>query len=93
MVFDDITRTRFHSGPLLAAPVGEACVVRSVRAPDSNPDLKSQLEDIGFIPGETVMVTVRGFPGGEPLAVRIGESTFALRAIEASCIDVEVVSR
>ena len=79
----------FRSGPLRAAPVGVPCVVRGVSAPASNPDLKSQLEDIGFVPGESVLVTVRGFPGDDPLAVRVGESTFALRAAEAACIEVE----
>jgi ferrous iron transport protein A len=83
----------FRTGPLRAAPVGTPCVVRAVSAPPSNPDLKSQLEDIGFVPGESVLVTVRGFPGDDPLAVRVGESTFALRAAEAACIEVEAVAR
>lgn len=83
----------FRTGPLRAAPVGTPCVVRAVSAPPSNPDLKSQLEDIGFVPGESVQVTMRGFPGDDPLAVRVGESTFALRAAEAACIEVEAVSR
>ena len=90
---NDTDSASFRSGPLRAAPVGVSCVVRGVNAPASQPGLKAQLEDIGFVPGETVVVTVRGFPGGEPLAVRVGESTFALRAIEAACIDVEAASR
>jgi ferrous iron transport protein A len=82
----------FRVGSLRAAPVGTPCVVRAVAAPASNPDLKAQLEDIGFIPGETVLVTVRGFPGDDPLAIRVGQATFALRAAEAACIEVEVAS-
>jgi ferrous iron transport protein A len=81
----------FQSGPLQAAPVGASCIVRSISAPESNPGLKAQLEDLGFLAGETVQVTVRGFPGGEPLAVRVGESTFALRGAEAACIEVETL--
>ncbi|HVZ42815.1 MAG TPA: FeoA family protein [Ramlibacter sp.] len=79
----------FQSGPLRSAPCGTPCVVRRVVAPAANPELKSQLEDIGFLPGEPVLVTMRGFPGDDPLAVRVGQSTFALRAAEAACIEVE----
>jgi ferrous iron transport protein A len=93
MTLPDSTVAPFRAGPLRAAPVGTACVVRAVSAPASNPDLKSQLEDIGFVPGESVLVTVRGFPGDDPLAVRVGESTFALRAAEAAYIEVEAVAR
>ena len=48
-----------------------------------------QLEEIGFLPGEPVRVLSRGVWGGEPLAVRVGLSTFALRREEARCIEVE----
>ncbi len=48
-----------------------------------------QLEEIGFLPGEPVSVLSRGLWGGEPLAVRVGLSTFALRRDEARCIEVE----
>jgi ferrous iron transport protein A len=66
--------------PLSDVPAGVACVVRSVS--------DRHLEDIGFLPGERVLVMVRGFPGGDPLAVRVGGSTFALRAAEAARIAV-----
>ena len=46
------------------------------------------LEELGFIPGEPVAVLARGVPGGDPLVVRVGESTFALRRAEARCIEV-----
>jgi ferrous iron transport protein A len=36
-----------------------------------------------------VMVMTRGFPGGDPLVVRIGQSTFALRRDEAACVEIE----
>ncbi len=51
--------------------------------------LARQLEEIGFLPGEPVCVMSRGLFGGDPLAVRVGLSTFALRRDEARCIDVE----
>jgi ferrous iron transport protein A len=44
-----------------------------------------RLRDLGFIAGEAVRVTATGF-GGDPIAVRIGDSTFALRRAEAACV-------
>ncbi|MCQ9376859.1 FeoA family protein [Methyloversatilis sp. XJ19-49] len=52
------------------------------------PDLQTRLRELGFMEGEPVCVLRRGQPGGEPLAVRIGASTFALRRIEAACVRV-----
>jgi ferrous iron transport protein A len=34
------------------------------------------------------MVMNRALPGGDPLVVRVGNSTFALRRVEAACIHV-----
>ena len=48
-----------------------------------------RLSELGFLPGETVTVLRRGPGGREPIAVQIGETVFALRSIEASCIEVE----
>ncbi len=51
------------------------------------------LEEIGFIAGEPVMVLRRALPGGDPLLVRIGASSFALRRAEAACVRVEPIAR
>lgn len=50
--------------------------------------LANRLMEIGFIPGEPLQVLHKGFFGGEPIAVRIGQSTFALRRFEAALISV-----
>jgi ferrous iron transport protein A len=47
-----------------------------------------RLADLGFVPGEYVRIVARGALGGEPLAVRVGRSTFALRRHEAACVQV-----
>ena len=39
-------------------------------------------------PGERVCVSAQGFPAHDPLAVRIGHTTFALRRYEAALIRV-----
>ena len=67
-------------------PTGRAATVQRVVAPTHAPDWALRLAELGFIPGERVMVTARGFPGGDPLAVRVGDSTFALRRAEAACV-------
>ena len=64
--------------------------VLSVRPPADAQDaeLVLRLTEIGFVPGEQVRVIAFGYPGREPLAVRIGQSTFALRLHEAALIQV-----
>ena len=47
-----------------------------------------RLTEIGFVPGEAVRVMARGALGGDPLAVRLGHSTFALRRREAALVRV-----
>ena len=48
-----------------------------------------RLLEIGFVPGETVQVLARGAWGGDPLAVRVGQATFALRHQEAAMVQVQ----
>ncbi len=61
--------------------------LRSLGRPDDH-DTILRLTEIGFVPGEPVRVIAYGFPGREPIAVRIGRSTFALRAHEAALVHV-----
>jgi ferrous iron transport protein A len=56
--------------------------------PDVPADLTRRLADLGFLPGERVHVLARGPLGGEPVAVRVGTATFALRRLEADCIRI-----
>ena len=70
-------------------PAGMVGMVVGVKAPANSPEWTRLLDEIGFCVGERVEVMVRGVPGGDPLAVRVGESTFALRRAEAACISVQ----
>lgn len=70
------------------APLGEMYVIDTVSSPSGAPEWARALEEIGFIPGESVKVMARGIPGGEPLSVRVGASTFALRRAEAQCVHI-----
>lgn len=69
-------------------PIGQMCTVHDVRAPADAPEWAQWLEEIGFIAGERVTLMARGMPGADPLVVRVGLSTFALRRAEAACIHV-----
>jgi len=73
------------------AAIGDALSVQHVAACPGAPEWARWLEEIGFIVGERVMLMARGVPGGDPLVVRVGQSTFALRRAEAACVHVEPV--
>ncbi len=47
-----------------------------------------RLTELGFIQDEPVRMLRRGPGGREPLAVQVGETQFALRLLEAQCIEV-----
>jgi ferrous iron transport protein A len=74
-------------------PTDQPAHVRVVHAHPAQADWARQLADIGFVPGEPVCVLRRAALGGDPMVVRIGTSTFALRRAEAACIEVEPVAR
>ena len=76
--------------PLVQALPGTAYAVHEVVYPTTVMNWPQRLEEIGFLPGERVVVLRRGVAGGDPLAVRVGHSTFALRRSEAACVQVRV---
>jgi len=69
--------------------LGSLYRVCEVNAPQGAPQIKGQLEDIGFLPGEQVTLLRKGLLGKGPYMVRVGASTFALRHSEARLISVE----
>ncbi|HEY9192718.1 MAG TPA: FeoA family protein, partial [Methyloversatilis sp.] len=71
---------------LSEAPTGAPMTVIEVREYSHAPEWAQRLRELGFIEGETVCVLRRGQPGNEPLAVRVGVCTFALRRAEAACV-------
>ena len=58
---------------------------------DASQSLLARLRDLGFVPGARCEVVARMWLGGDPLAVRIGGSTFALRRAEAAAVRVQIV--
>jgi len=49
-----------------------------------------RLLELGFVPGEAIEVIEEIWPGRDPMAVRVGNTTFALRRREAGAVMVDV---
>lgn len=49
---------------------------------------RRRMAELGFLPGEVVRIVARGWLKGSPVAVRVGQSTFALRQHEAAMLRV-----
>ena len=73
--------------------VDETAYVAAVDPPGQGAGmaLGQRLSELGFFAGERLRVVARGPFGGEPIAVRVGTSTFALRRHEADCVRVELM--
>ncbi|MDB5932852.1 MAG: ferrous iron transporter [Massilia sp.] len=54
----------------------------------SGVDVSRRLMELGFVPGERIRVLRRGMQGG-PLAIKVGQSTFALRRFEAALVSIK----
>ena|SRR5450631_2012123 len=72
----------------LPSGISARVVAVSPAAPGTPAELAKRLAELGFLPGETVRIVGRGWLAREPLAVRVGTGTFALRLFEAACIHV-----
>ncbi len=78
---------------------GARGVVRCVRDDDQSLGDEAQstvsrrLLELGFVPGEEVEVVEEIWPGGDPMAVRVGNTTFALRRREAGAVLVDPETR
>jgi len=84
---------------LAALHKGTRGVVHEVRddaqslGDEAQSTVSRRLLEIGFVPGEPIEVIEAIWPGGDPMAVRLGNTTFALRRREAGAVLVDVVAR
>ena len=86
---------------LNTSPIGKLLRIGRVDVPNEHPEkagnigkteiseIAVHLQQLGFLPGEQIVVQRRARPGNDPIVVRVGTSTFALRKLEASCVVVE----
>ena len=70
-------------------PVGQAFFIESLDSQNEADIL--QMEAIGFLPSEQVMVLNKGLFKGDALVVRVGVSTFALRPTEAEMVRLKAI--
>jgi len=77
--------------PLTDLANGQRGVIAGVRASGEHVDdaTVQRLNELGFLPGEPVRLLQRGPGGREPIAVQVGDTLFALRWVEAHCVDVQ----
>jgi ferrous iron transport protein A len=74
----------------LACHVTAEVIGLAISQDDADQGMALRLLEIGFLPGELVRVIAHGYPGHDPLAVRVGHTTFALRSHEAALVQVSV---
>ena len=74
----------------LACQIPAVVVGMNPSRDDEERGVALRLLEIGFLPGEAVRVIAHGFPGHDPLAVRVGHTTFALRSHEAALVQVRL---
>jgi ferrous iron transport protein A len=74
---------------LLAGQSGTVLHLAPGAQADAGVDVSRRLMELGFVPGERIRMLRRGLPGGDPLAIRVGDSTFALRRFEAALITIQ----
>ncbi|MCC7463010.1 MAG: ferrous iron transport protein A [Gammaproteobacteria bacterium] len=94
---DPKTRSVVARVPLATLRKGDQGVVPRVMLDDAalvgdigDSTIGRRLIELGFVPGERVQIVEVIWPGGDPMAVRIGSSVFALRRREARDVLVEV---
>jgi ferrous iron transport protein A len=69
---------------------GESAIVTGLMeaGDEETQAMQIRLLELGFAPGESIRVVAESFPGRDPMAVRIGNTTFALRRREAAMIRI-----
>ncbi len=75
-------------GVVVAVTEGDAGLVGD----EAGATIGRRLIEIGFVPGETIQIIEEVWPGGDPMAVRVGSTVFALRRREARAVLVRVDS-
>lgn len=69
-------------------PAGQGGTVIHLAPTAGDVDVSRRLMELGFVPGERIRMLRRGLQGG-PLAIKVGESTFALRRFEAALVSIK----
>ncbi|MGI4848007.1 MAG: FeoA family protein [Janthinobacterium lividum] len=92
---DAISATQERTANLAMLKKGDSAVVTRLvsGADEESAAVMLRLIELGFCPGERVRVLAESFPGGDPMAIRVGNSTFALRRHEAAMVCIDAPAR
>jgi ferrous iron transport protein A len=74
--------------PLLGKGRNAVVVGMTPAEDDEQLAVQMRLRELGFVPGEELRIVAESFPGRDPIAVRLGSTTFALRRFEAAMVRV-----
>lgn len=75
-------------GNLAQLRKGQSATVIGLAEDSDDMLMRTRLQELGFLPGERLHVHAESFLGKDPMAIRIGNSIFALRRLEAERIYV-----
>ena len=67
---------------------GDSAIIIGFADDDEALSIKGRLQELGFLPGEKISVHAEAFPGRDPMAIRVGNSIFALRRSEAEKVRI-----
>lgn len=67
---------------------GDSAIIIGFADDEETLFMKTRLQELGFLPGEKIVVHAEAFPGRDPMAIRVGNSIFALRRSEAEKIRI-----
>ncbi len=81
-----------HLGLLRKGECGVVTRIHDSLSIQGSSTIQLRLLELGFIKGESVRVLAESFPAGDPIAVRVGSSTFALRRHEAAMVEISVMN-
>jgi ferrous iron transport protein A len=82
-----VSLTELHRGDVAQVAELDAGAAAGLDT-DERGRMVSRLRDLGFVAGARCEILARMWLGGDPLVVRVGGSTFALRRAEAAAIRV-----
>ncbi|MCE0744103.1 ferrous iron transport protein A [Acetobacter sicerae] len=73
-------------------PAGIDAIIDHIDHRGADDTVAQRLGELGFVPGEPLRIVAIGPFGGDPLAVKIGFTRFALRRSEASRVILQDVA-
>lgn len=73
-------------------PAGIDAIIDRIEHRGAADIVAQRLGELGFVPGEPLRIIATGPFGGDPLAVKIGFTRFALRRSEASRVILRDIS-